>query len=161
MINLPLPDDAPPKSDTKARVQFWTGWLTVVNLAVMVFGLSLVLSPALAQLGFSLLVYGDTMRTAEFGPEAVKYMSLAHAVLGAVMFGWGTALLLVARGPFARGAMEGWNITAVSILVWFIPDTSFSLLSGFWQNAVLNLVFAALYLLPLTATYRVFRPVAR
>jgi hypothetical protein len=36
-----------------------------------------------------------------------------------------------------------------SALAWFIPDTSYSLISGFWQNAVLNLAFAMLFALPL------------
>ena len=32
---------------------------------------------------------------------------------------------------------EGWQIIAVSVAAWFIPDTTFSLWSGSWQNAVL------------------------
>ncbi len=100
-------------------------------------------------------------RIATFGTEAVAYISLVHAVLGAVMFGWGLALLFVVRGPFALGAKEGWRIVALSVAAWFIPDTAFSLWSGFWQNAVLNAVFLALFATPLAATYRVFhRPPA-
>lgn len=52
------------------------------------------LAPALALLGLSLLVYGEPGRLQSMGGEAARYISLAHAVLGAVMFGWG--LLLVA-----------------------------------------------------------------
>lgn len=143
----------------KVPLQFWTRWLYVVTLAVMVFGLVLVLSPQLTRLGFSWLVYGDTARIAAFGPKAVEYISLLHAVLGAVMVGWGTALLLVVRGPFRRGAMEGWHIIAVSVSVWFVPDTVFSFWSGFWQNALLNLVFAILFVIPLAANYKAFRAV--
>ncbi len=122
----------------------------------MGFGVTLVVARALALEGFSLLVYGDPKHIAAFGAEAVEYIALVHAVLGAVMFGWGAALLLVARSLFAHGVREGWQIIAISIAVWFVPDTAFSLWSGFWQNAVLNVVFIVLFAVPLTATYRVF-----
>ena len=103
-----------------------------------------------------MLVYSDADRIAAFGPEAVAYIALVHAVLGAVMFGWGVALLLIVRGLFARGAIEGWQIVAVSVAAWFVPDTAFSLWSGFWQNALLNVVFIILFAVPLAATYRAF-----
>jgi len=122
----------------------------------MVFGLALVLLPGLARAGFSLLVYAAPGRLGAFGTEAVAYISLVHAVLGGVMFGWGIALLLVVRGPFARGEREGWQIVFVSVGAWFVSDTAFSLWSGFWQNAVLNLVFIVLFAVPLAATHRVF-----
>jgi len=128
----------------------------MVTIGVMVFGLLLVVAPRFARESFSLLVYGDTKKIAAFGSEAVEYIALVHAVLGAVMFGWGLALLLVVRGLFARGAREGWQIIAVSAAAWFLPDTTFSLWSGFWQNAVLNLVFIVLFAAPLAATYRSF-----
>lgn len=65
---------------------------------------------------------------------------------GAVMFGWGVVLFMLVREPFARGEREGWYIIPFSILAWFIPDMAYSLWTGFWQNAILNLVFALLFL---------------
>lgn len=47
---------------------------------------------------------------------------------------------------------------AASLLAWFLPDTGFSLWSGFWQNALFNLGFAVLFLVPLAATYSQFHP---
>jgi len=135
---------------------FWVRWLLAVTLGVMAFGLFLVLAPSLTRQGFSLLVYADTARIATFGADAVAYIALVHAVLGGVMFGWGVALLLVVRGLFARGALEGWQIVAVSVAAWFVPDTAFSLWSGFWQNALLNVAFIIVFAVPLAATHRVF-----
>jgi hypothetical protein len=132
--------------------KFWLNWLLAVTLGVMAFGLVLVLAPELTREGFSLLVYADTERIATFGADAVAYISLVHAVLGGVMVGWGVALLFVVRGLFARGALEGWQIVAISVAAWFVPDTAFSLWSGFWLNAL----FIVLFAVPLAATYRVF-----
>jgi hypothetical protein len=136
--------------------QFWVRWLVIAAIGVMGFGLMLVMAPTLAREGFSLLLFNDTNRVASFGVAPTRYIELLHAVLGAVMFGWGLALLLVVRGLFARGVREGWQIITISVLAWFIPDTAFSIWSGFWQNAVLNLVFIVLFATPLTATFRNF-----
>jgi hypothetical protein len=139
---------------TLEPASFWQHWLTAVTVGVMLFGLVMVLAPGLTRLGFSLLVYASPDRIAGFGDDAVAYIQLAHAVLGAVMFGWGTALLFIVLGPLRRAPREGWQMLAISVTAWFVPDTAFSLWSGFWQNAVLNLVFAILFAVPLAATYR-------
>jgi hypothetical protein len=121
-------------------------------MAVALFGLSLVLMPALALQGFSWLVYGDPGRLQALGGEAARYISLAHAVLGAVMFGWGLMLVAVVRRMLAQGSKLGWQLVAGSLTVWFVPDTVYSLISGYWQNAVLNFGFALLFAVPLAAT---------
>ena len=142
-----------PKPGTTAS-RFWLTWLAVVTVGVIAFGLLLVVAPGVGRQGFSLLVLSSTDRISEFGSEAASYIELAHAVMGSVMVGWGTALLLVLRGPMRRNLPEGLKIFGVSLLAWFIPDTIFSIVSGFWQNAVLNLVFAALFAVPLVALHR-------
>ena len=135
--------------------RFWVNWLLVVAVGVMAFGLMLVLAPALSRQGFSLLVYASPDRIDSFGNEQVRYISLVHAVIGGVMVGWGAALFLVTRTLLARGVRAGWNLIALSVAAWFVPDTAYSLLSGFWQNALLNAVFLTLFALPLWATRRV------
>lgn len=131
--------------------RFWTTWLLAVTAGVVVFGLALVVAPTIARQGFSLLVYASPDRIDGFGQESVSYISLTHAVIGAVMAGWGSALFYVTRTLFPTGSRIAWNVVALSVAVWFVPDTSFSLLSGYWQNAILNTVFLALFALPLWA----------
>ncbi|MFM9044764.1 MAG: hypothetical protein ACKOL0_03000 [Solirubrobacterales bacterium] len=132
----------------------WFTWLTVVTLGVIVFGLFLLTAPGLARQWFSVLVYSSAEEISGFGPAAVAYIELAHAVMGAVMVGWGVALLLVLRGPMKRNLTEGLKIFAISLVAWFIPDTVFSIASGFWENAVQNVVFAVLFAVPLIALFR-------
>jgi hypothetical protein len=135
----------------------WINWLLAVSVGVVVFGLVLVLIPSLARQGFSLLVYASPERIDAFGEEPVRYISLAHAVLGGVMVGWGVALFYVTKTLLARGSRIAWNLIALSVLAWFIPDTSYSLLSGYWQNALLNTVFLVLFVVPLLATRGMLR----
>jgi hypothetical protein len=141
----------------EGRDRFWQRWLLVVTIVVAAFGLALVIAPPVGRGFFSLLIYGSPSRIDEMGTTASAYITLAHGVLGAVMFGWAVALLLIVMGPFARGFWEGWLILAVSVTAWFIPDTVISLSLGFWPNAVQNAVFATLFAIPLAATYRSFR----
>lgn len=133
---------------------FWVNWLLAVSVGVALFGLFLVLAPDLTRRGFSILLYGNAAHITAFGAESARYIALAHAVLGAVLFGWGTALVLVVKGLLASGSVLGWRIVALSVSAWFIPDTAYSLWACYWQNVVLNLSFAVLFLLPLAATRR-------
>ena len=135
---------------------FWQRWLIVTTVFVLVFSIAMVVIPEPMQRMFSLLYYSSPENIDAFGAPAVAYAMLLQGVLGAVMFGWGVALLLVLLGPFRRGSREGWTIVAVSLAAWFIPDTTFSLWSGFWQNAALNLVFLVFFAIPLAATHRAF-----
>jgi len=130
----------------------WINWLLAVTAGVVAFGLVLVLEPSLARQGFSLLVYASPGRIDAFGQEPARYISLTHAVLGGVMVGWGTALFYITRRLLARGSRTAWNLVALSVSAWFVPDTSYSLLSGYWQNALLNTVFLVLFAIPLWAT---------
>lgn len=141
-------------SSTKPSL-LWVGWLLAVSIGVSLFGLVLVAAPSLARQGFSLLVYADAAHIDSFGGAASQYVSLAHAVLGGVMVGWGASLFLTVRSLLASGSRLGWRIVTLSVAAWFIPDTAYSLWSGFWQNAVLNLVFLVLFAVPLAAVYHV------
>jgi hypothetical protein len=97
------------------------------------------------------MVYGTTEAMESFGAEQVRYISLAHAVLGGVLVGWGFALFYAVKTFFASHARATWNLVAGSLAAWFIPDTGYSLSSGYWQNAVLNLGFLVVFALPLWA----------
>lgn len=130
---------------------FWWRCLVLTTAGLMVFGLVLVLMPSVGERMFSLLVYATASHIQAFGPEAVAYIRLVHAVLGCVLFGWGVLFMYLAMGPVWKGSKDAWSAFAVSLLAWFVPDTAYSLLSGFWQNAVLNLGFAVLFAMPLLA----------
>lgn len=117
----------------------------------MLFGLVLVVMPGMTLQAFSLMVYASTSHLNSFGSEPVAYISLVHAVLGAVMFGWGVVFMFLTLGPIRRGSKEAWHMFVVSLIAWFIPDTAYSLISGFWQNGILNAGFILMFSVPLIA----------
>lgn len=124
-------------------------WLLGASALVSIFGLLLVIAPDAARQGFSQLVYANLTAIDTFGAEAARYIALAHAVIGAVMVGWGIAMVMITRRLIAVGSRLGWRMLALSLCGWYVPDTLYSLASGYWQNAVLNTGFAALFLIPL------------
>ncbi|MFO0698607.1 MAG: hypothetical protein U0236_05215 [Nitrospira sp.] len=137
------------------RFQFWRRWLLAGTSELILFGSVLMFAPDLSRSLFSLLLYRSASAVNRFASEAVSYITFVHTVLGAVIVGWGTALFFIVVGPFRRASREAWYALAVSVAVWFVSDTAFSVWSGFWQNGVLNVAMVALFVVPLAATYHV------
>lgn len=135
----------------------WINWLIYTAKFTMLFGLFMVLAPGLTQQGFGLLVFQDPTRLADFGSQVRAYIELAHAVMGSVMIGWGALMFMLARKLSSKDAKETYQMIAISVLLWYVPDTAFSLYSGFWQNAVLNTGFAVLYAVPLLALRKYYQ----
>jgi uncharacterized membrane protein YhaH (DUF805 family) len=135
------------------RADFWWRWLVVVTVAVLVLGAALVLFPSAMQQAFNLLFFGSPGGRPEYLP-AEGYLRFAFVVLGAVMFAWAACMLVLLWGPFRHRSRDAWLAITVSLVAWFVPDTAYSLLSGFWQNAVLNGVLAILFAVPLAMTRR-------
>jgi hypothetical protein len=142
---------------SEEKLRLWSSWLLVVVIGVICFGLFLVLLPDLSSQGFSWLIYGSFDRISQFTPEATHYITLVHAVFGSVLIGWGITILYIIQRFYRKGNKNSWGIIAISILAWFIPDTVFSIVSGFTPNVLLNLVFLILFFIPLGATLSYFR----
>jgi hypothetical protein len=138
------------------RIRFWQRWLAVATIVVAIFGLALVLVPSLGGWLFGLLLFGSTTALDGLGARADAYLRLVHGVLGAVMFGWAVALLMVVVGPFSHLSRFAWSTIAASLALWFLADTTLSLALGFWPNAVLNALLVFLFAVPLGATFDAF-----
>ena len=123
--------------DTAPRRR-WLRYLSFVTSAMICFGGVLVVLPQLTQALFGWMVFGGSGFPSTFSAEALHYVRLAHAVIGAVMVGWFSTVLWLVRTALARGLPGAWQALTLSLLAWFVLDTSFSLLTSFWQNAALN-----------------------
>jgi hypothetical protein len=106
---------------------------------------------------FNVLMFGRSWLPPEYGSAVAPYLAFVYGVLGAVMLGWAVLMLLVLAGPFRRGEPEGWRMLAWPLAIWFVVDTTWSLATGYWQNAVLNAAFGLAFAIPLAATWRAFQ----
>lgn len=119
--------------------------LQAVCLGTLAFGVMLWAAPPAARALFALLMYGDPAAMDAWPPEVRHYVTLQHAVLGALMTGWAVALLLVLRCP----AVPARTVIGVSVAAWYVPDVLLSGLLGVWPNVALNTGFALLFALAL------------
>ncbi len=103
------------------------------------------------------MVFGSASHMDTFPYDAIRYITLTHAVMGAVMIGWGISMMYTLFTQFRKGEWQGWLGPVTALTLWYIPDTTMSITTGFWQNAVLNTVFLTLFIIPLAATYRSFK----
>ncbi|WP_156901321.1 hypothetical protein [Azohydromonas australica] len=126
--------------------------MTVLIAAMLAMGLAPFLAPELVLRGMSLLVFVNPDVLGRLGAPVLGYLLFVHAVIGAIMTGWAALLLLVVRGPYARGSRSAWRAIALSVLAWFVPGTLLSLWAGVWLNVSVNLLFLALFAVPLAAT---------
>ncbi|MBW4687573.1 MAG: hypothetical protein KME40_21280 [Komarekiella atlantica HA4396-MV6] len=136
--------------------RFWWYWLIIATCGVTIFGISLVILPDFMQLFFNAMFFSPLQAHTTFSNIAHSYIKFLYGVLGAVMVGWSVTLLFILVGPFHRGQREAWYAMTVSVLVWFMLDSSLSISTGFWQNAVFNTIFLVFFAIPLTATYMYF-----
>ena len=75
---------------------------------------------------------------------------LVNAILGGVMVGWGVTVWLVVDRLLALAPREVGRILLVGLAAWFVVDSTGSVASGGWLNAVpLNVAFFAVFLVPL------------
>lgn len=79
-----------------------------------------------------------------------------YAVVGATLAAFGILGLRVARTAFRRRQRWARDALALAIGVWFPLDTVASAASGVWANVALNVVIAAVLLLPILALWRRF-----
>jgi hypothetical protein len=157
------PTSSSKSAPSKSSVFFWRKWLDATCVGTCAFGLLFVVWPSGTRNFFSTLVYGDPAAITSWGPSQTSYVQLAHAVLGSVMIGWGTSNMLTLRFLYDRRDKDArqesqdrkaaLTIIAASISAWALPDTVYSLASGFWPNAVLNSIFIIGYGMPLVALW--------
>ncbi|NJS39644.1 MAG: excinuclease ABC subunit A [Rhodobacteraceae bacterium] len=74
---------------------------------------------------------------------------LLAAILGGITFGWGVMIWQLAGAPLARDPETIRPIILTAILAWFGLDSFASLLAGAPINLAANLVFLALFLVPM------------
>ena len=134
----------------------WDRWLAAACLAAGGFGAVMVLFHGCTADAFDALVSGSDDPPFD-GDRARAYAGFVYGVLGAVMVGWMALTFAVATGPLRRRERWAWRAVACSLSGWFAVDTLMSLVSGYPENALLNVAFALAFAPPLAALRRTAR----
>lgn len=116
----------------------------------MVTGLALALA-AIPALNIGVRLLTDLLVWPFNGAEtlAASETRLALAIGGGVMLGWGLMIWQLAGEPLERTPDAVRGIIRASVLGWFLVDSAGSVAAGAALNILPNLVFLALFLLPM------------
>lgn len=138
---------------------FWRRWFALWCLSLGIFGLMLAAggievtsAPAAFILttlnGGSVIMFDATLR-------------FSLAVLGAVSIGWAVTLYLMIGAAIElreRGA-PFWHAITAGMACWLVIDSALSVMTGFALNLIPNGILATLYLIGLSGSGAVKRPV--
>jgi hypothetical protein len=124
-------------------------WMTVWCTAIGLFGLIIIGGGFEATSGpirmfFNLL---DGPGELDLNP----HMRFTLAVLGAVTIGWSLTLMVAIQAAHQleqQTKRSIWIGIVASIIVWYVVDSSLSIATGFWHNAISNTIISATFLIP-------------
>ena len=85
---------------------------------------------------------------------AASETRLLLAILGGITLGWGLTIWHLAGEPLARMPGLIRPILRSGVLAWFLLDSAGSLLAGAPLNVAANVIFAAMFLIPLQRAAR-------
>jgi hypothetical protein len=125
-------------------------WLKTGALVVIVAGLVFALGAFPPLAGPAAFLIDFTFWPID-GAEALAGVEarLMCGVLGAVMTGWGTMLWLIADRLYPLDPALARTVILASVGIWFVLDCLASLAVGAPLNLAFNLVFLALFAIPL------------
>lgn len=128
--------------------RFWNNWLKVWCFCVVSFGLLLAAAafPFLdgpTRWIYSLVDIGHAQPVSLEAPG----MRFNIALVGAVTFGFGMTVVGMIRAARLGGAPV-WRDLTLALGLWYIVDSSISILTGFGLNAVSNTGILITYLIP-------------
>ena len=129
------------------RREFTIQWLQLVLGAVFIYSLLLVFTGSVAGSLFSWFGFGPNEEIDT--SEVQDYLLLPYMVLGAVMAGWVFLMILIVRGPLKDGSLWARKFLIQSLSLWFILDTSMSVVLGYPTHALFNVPFAVALGIPL------------
>jgi hypothetical protein len=116
----------------------------------MAFGMALALA-AFPPLGVPMIVLADILVWPLDGAETgtAPGIRLVLAIAGGVMAGWAWLIWQLAGAAMARDPDSIRPLIRQSLILWFAVDSFASVLAGAPLNAVANLAFLALFLIPM------------
>jgi hypothetical protein len=130
--------------------KFWSGWLKITMLLIVIAGIFLAL---LSDYFFSEFLNTKINRAffpGESPPNQVELLKKwLIGISGAVMVGWGCSMLYIINNPFKRREQWAWRCIFYPILAWYIIDSSISAYFGVGFNVMVNTILFLQIIAPL------------
>jgi hypothetical protein len=138
---------------------FWYRWLIVVSFSLILAGIytSFFKSTSL-DAPFRLFIDSVFWKDGSTASGTTPFGAFVYSVWGAAIVMWGTQLFFILKFAFKKKEPWAWWAILISTLLWFLIAAGFSLYYGATLNALGDLVYMLLLVLPLFMTRRQFIP---
>lgn len=143
---------------SESHFTFWYRWLLAVSVFSIVVGMVIALLPG----SFLFSAHTDAIAGRFFDgaipPEAMRFRSFLFGIIGGTIAGYFLLQTLIVWFPFYRKERWAWHAIFWTILLWFITDSTLSLLHGAFFNVwMINIPALLATMIPLLFTHRYFR----
>ncbi len=130
--------------------KFYINWLKIACILAGLFGLISAAASTESGSGIWLFLFDLLKWPVDNDPAMFQEESFAvNAVLGSVMIGWATLMYFLIKGPISKGNIEIVKYILIALIVWFLIDSTGSILAGLPGNVILNLSFLIIFIPPL------------
>jgi hypothetical protein len=128
--------------------------LQIVAVSHIILGIAL---PFLMKIeAFSNFMIEQIFPNISLSESAYSQVSYLIGVFGPTVASWGVLLLILINNFFESPSKQKWSGLFIAILIWFIGDTSFSLMHGISIALYLNGIVAISLLTPLYLSRNLF-----
>lgn len=135
--------------------RFWRNWLLGVSVFITTFGLFMALLNHTILFSF----FNTQINPAFWGSipvpaPAQAFQTWIYGAWGATVMGWGITMIFIAYYPFGQQERWAWKAVLVSVLSWYIIDTTISWLFAVIINVIFNTTILMLVIIPLLLTWQ-------
>ncbi|MFX0079473.1 MAG: hypothetical protein ACFE8O_09570 [Candidatus Hermodarchaeota archaeon] len=134
-------------------LRFWRYWLLGVSVFITAFGMFMALLNHTILFSFfntqiNPVFWGST----PVPSPAQAFQAWIYGAWGATVMGWGITMIFIAYYPFGQQERWAWKAVLVSVLAWYIIDTTISWLFVVIINVIFNTTILILVIIPLLLT---------
>ncbi|MGQ9655787.1 MAG: hypothetical protein ACUVXD_17135 [Thermodesulfobacteriota bacterium] len=140
-----------------SKFLFWQRGLLGLGIGISLFGLWMALLSGTHLFAF----FHRQIDPAFWGVSPVdvaarQFQQWIYGAWGATIAGWGIVLIYIVRYPFRKKESWAWKGLVYALLVWYVLDTSLSVLYRVYFNVALNTGLLVLAAVPLVFTRKEF-----
>jgi hypothetical protein len=125
-------------------------WLVIDSILIMVVGIYMAFLKDSPLFVFKPLIdpyfWPDGIIT---DPGTAVFRSFIYSLCGVVMLVWGIIMYYIVKNAVAKHEIWAVNALIVSTCVWFPIDEFFSVKYSVWVNAIFNIPFFLILIIPL------------
>lgn len=138
---------------------FWFKWMITVSFLTILFGFILILfnHTNFFNAIFNIPINETFWHVSSVDTPTQIFQQWVYGTMGAILVGWGTTLTFISAHPFRSKESWAWNCLMMSVLLWFITDTTISLYFKVYVNVITNSLLFVAFLIPLIFTKKFFK----